>query len=380
MSRESGFGWSVGGGRGILGLLTAMLLLGGAGTGAAAQTLPLEREIPPPPERVLCTPLVGTAEAPSEEDAERAAQLLAEAARAAVLGELEDAADQLREAAELDPTSEEVAFQLAWALEELGQTEQAADEFCRYLALAPNGPESGAAQSRVEALRPPPTDPIPPAARAAFHTGVERYDAGAHDEAIREFSRALVELPRWPVAHYNRGLAYLATDRQRAGLSDLEEYLSLAPSSAANRPIVENRVAELAAVVPQYSATTAFVTGALVPGMGHVYTGRPGIGAAILATAGGLAAAGIFYKEVEVLCRSPVTDGPCPEAEIADRIEERPFLIPGLAAAGVVTLVGAIHAARGARAPRAARASALSFDPVMRPDGLGLRAAFTLNF
>ncbi len=346
----------------------------------AAQTLPLQREIPPPPERVLCAPVGGTPATPSAEDAARAEQLVAEAGRAAILGELEAAVGHLQEATELDPTSEEAAFQLARALEELGREEAAADEFCRYLALAPDGPESGVAESRIEALRPPPTDPIPPSARAAFHAGVEFYDAGAYDEAIREFSRALVELPGWAVAHYNRGLAYLATDRERAGLSDLEEYLSLAPPDAGGRAAVERRAAELAAVVPQYSAATAFVAGAIVPGMGHVYTGRPGVGAAVLATAVGLAAGGILYQEVEVLCRSPVNGGSCPDEEIVDRIENRPFLIPALATAGVVTLVSAIHAARGASAPRTAGGSTLSFLPVMRPDGPGLRAAFTLRF
>ena len=345
-----------------------------------AQTLPLERELPPPPERVLCGPVAEVTDAPSAADAEQATQLLSEAGRAAILGELEEAVEYLREAAELDPTSEAVTFELARALEELGEAESAADEFCRYLALAPDGPERAEAESRIETLRPPPTDPIPSSARAAFHTGVDRYDAGAYDEAIREFSRALVELPGWAVAHYNRALAYLATDRDRAGLSDLEEYLSLAPSDAARRPAVESRVAELAAVVPQYSAGTAFMAGAVIPGMGHFYTGRPGIGSAVLATAGGLVAAGLLYKEVEVLCRTPVSDGACPETEIVDRIEDRPFLTPGLAAAGVVTLAGAIHAARGARAPRAASSSTLSLDPVLRRDGPGVRAVLTLRF
>ena len=315
---------------------------------AAAQELPLKRELPSPPEPVPCPTFNVPSEAPPQADRAEADRLVAQAGQAAILGEHERARELLEEALELDPSSQEAAFQLARSLEQLDRPDDAADELCRYLELAPDGPDRDDARARLDELRPVPEDPIPAPARSAFAAGVRLYDAGDYSEAIREFSRALVELPSWAPAHYNRGLAYLGADRQRAGLSDLEEYLTLAPG-ATDRGRVQAEVEELAAVVPQYSASTALVSGMVVPGMGHFYTGRPGLGALVLGAAGGAAAAGIFYTEVEIDCLTIPENGVCPPNQVADERTERPLLVPGLAAAGVVTVLGAFHAARGVR-------------------------------
>ncbi len=357
--------------------IVTLLAVGAAPAPAAAQELPLKRELPAPPEPTPCPAFGPPAEAPSEEDRQEAERLLAQAGQAAILGEHQRARELLEEAIELDPASREAAFQLGRSLEQLDRPEDAADAFCRYLALAPDGPDRDDAQARLDALRPPPEDPIPASARAAFEAGVEFYDAANYSEAIREFSRALVELPDWPPAHYNRGLAYLGADRQRAGLSDLEEYLELAPD-ASDRARVEGHVEELASVVPQYSASTALLSGMVVPGMGHFYTDRPGLGTLVLAAAGGSAAAGIFYKETEVDCLGIPQNGTCPPELIADQRSERPFLVPGLAAAGVVTVLGALHAARAVRdgedgsSDQAARGGAAGVGGVGGRPGTGL--------
>lgn len=340
-------GWTVGAPAAVT-LTVATAAVAVSPAHAAGQGLPLKRTLPTPPEHTPCPDVDTPSEASSETDREEADRLVAQAGQAAILGEHERARELLGEAAELDPTSEEVAFQLARSLEQLDRPEEAADQFCRYLELAPDAPDRADAEARLHELRPAPEDPIPAPARAAFQAGVEFYRDGDHSEAIREFSRALVELPGWAPAHYNRGLAYLEADRQRAGLSDLEEYLALAPD-ATDRRRVEAEVEELAAVVPQYSASTALVSGMVVPGMGHFYTGRPGLGALVLGSAGGAAAAGIFYTEVEIDCRSIPENGVCPPGDIADERTERPLLVPGLAAAGVITVLGAFHASRGVR-------------------------------
>lgn len=346
-----GAGWVVGApAAATLTIATTTLTLAAAASPAhaAAQGLPVKRAIPPPPAHTPC-PDVGTPnDTPPETDREEADRLVAQASQAAILGEHERARELMEEAAELDPTSEAVAFQLARSLEQLERPDEAADQFCRYLELAPDGPDRADAQARLNELRPAPEDPVPASARAAFQAGVEFYDDGDYSEAIREFSRALVELPGWAPAHFNRGLAYLATDRQRAGLSDLEEYLALDPS-APDRRRVQVEVEQLAAVVPQYSPSTTLISGLVVPGMGHFYTGRPGLGALVLATAGGSAAVGIFYTDVEIDCLSIPENGRCPPSQVADERTTRPLLVPGLAAAGVVTVLGALHAARGVR-------------------------------
>jgi hypothetical protein len=182
-----------------------------------------------------------------------------------------------------------------------------------------------------------------------LEAGIDAFDRGSYDEAVRHFSGALVELPDWDQAHFNRAVAYLRSGRQDAGVADLEWYLEISPE-AVDRLAVE---AQLAALEPPaeavYSPRTALVTGLVLPGMGHFYTGRPAYGILLLGTAGASAGFGLLYKKIEIGCSIQPVGGECPLEFQLERKETRPFLVPGLATAGAITLFGAINAYRGAR-------------------------------
>lgn len=330
----------------------------------SAQQLPPRMELPPPPPGP-CEPREGTPASEREPDDQARAQarnLLSEANQASILGDDERARALLLRAADLDPSSGEIAYRLGRLLEEAGEVEPALAEYCRYLRLAPDGSDVPDVEARVSTLGGARDGGIPGAARIAFQLGVEAIDRRDHSQAALHFSRALVELPDWPEAHYNRAVAYFGDGRDAAGRADLERYLDLRPD-APDAEIIAARI-RTAPPAPVYSARAALVTGLVFPGMGHFYSGRPRTGAIVLAGAGAAAAAGLLYTRVDVTCRVPPVLGECPLGEVAERVEERPFLIPGLAAAGLFTIVGAIHASRSVAARSSDRAQAGS--PALR--------------
>lgn len=346
----------------------AVLCLGlVAAPAAEAQELRLKRELPPPVETDPCVGM--TVEAPSsEEDRSEARSLMQTAMEARILGDMGRARELLEQAASTDPSIAEVHFELGRVLEGLGEEEAAVEAFCRYLALEPSGADRTEAEGELERLATIPEDSIPPAARAAYREGVERFDSGEYDAAVREFSRALVERPDWANAHFNRGLAYLEAGREGAGLSDLEQYLELRPNAREAREI-RARLAAAEPPPPSHSATTALVSGVVVPGMGHFYIGRPGTGALYLIGAAGAAAAGVLVTETEIVCRlGDVTEG-CPPEFVVEERTERPFLVPGLGAAGAITLVGAIHAFFRARGDDGGGRSGAAAEMSLLPEG-----------
>lgn len=339
--------------------LWIVIAFGLAGPSVGAQELsdlPLKRELPPPPPGPCET--VPSAEAPeavpSDEDRREAERLLGEANRAAILGEREGALELLRAAADLDPASSEVAYRLGRILEDAGQEREALRAFCRHLALEDDGGVNVAdARARAERIAPPADTSFSESARSAFEEGVAAFDAGSLETAARHFSRALVEAPDWEDAHYNRGVTYLRMGRIGAAAADLEWYLETDPV-ASDRARVEAHLEQLApALAPEYDRRTALTAGLVVPGMGHFYSGRPGAGFLVLATATASAGAGLLHRTVEVQCRSVPVDGECPPAEVLARVEDRPLLVPGLLGAAAITVAGAIHAFRGIERPEA---------------------------
>lgn len=315
---------------------------------AAAQDLPLKREVSPVTTPGVC-PAIGAAPVqPDDPEAEEAARLADDASRAAILGDQQGARELLEEAARLHPGSGSIAFQLARTLRELDEETEALPWLCRSLTWDPDGVDAEAARSLMGELLPGSGAPVTRLALDAFRDGLSAYDDDRFEAAVREFSRALVENPDWAQAHYNRGVSSLQAGRTGAALSDLEDYLALAPR-AQDRARVQARVEELALAGPQYRASTAFFSGLVVPGMGQFYTGRPGLGSLILAGAGGAAAAGFFYREVEVQCRAVPTNGVCAPEDVAGEEERRPYLAAGLGSAAALTFLGAVHAWRRAR-------------------------------
>jgi hypothetical protein len=115
---------------------------------------------------------------------------------------------------------------------------------------------------------------------------------------------------------------------------------------------------------PNYNPSTTLLSGMFVPGMGHFYSGRPLAGTLVLAAAAGGIAAGFLIKDVEVRCLSLPVDGQCPPGQIESRVETQPMMVPGLAAALVMTVGGAIHAFLGARR------GAVAATALVTPDGL----------
>lgn len=291
-------------------------------------------------------PVVGGA-APEE-----ARSRLSEAGESAIQGDNDRARSLLEEASLLDPTSPEVAYRLGRILETTGEVDQAMLEYCSYLALEPQGPDAPEVRARLEALVSG-DSAISSLALQAYREGLQALQAGSFGDAAQHFSRVLTESPGWADAHYNRALAYLGEERTAAAASDLERYLELKPE-ASDRTMVESRLRALRprAPVSGPSPTIAFATGLLLPGMGHVYTGRPGRGILILAATASAAGVGVLYEEVDVRCRVPPVGGACPLDQIASEVRRRPYLVPGLVAAGAIGAAGAIHAWTTARSDR----------------------------
>jgi hypothetical protein len=144
-------------------------------------------------------------------------------------------------------------------------------------------------------------------------------------------------------------VSYLRAGRASAGAADLQWYLETNPV-AGDRGAVQAQLRRIApALAPQYSPGIALTTGLLIPGMGQFYSGRPGLGFLVLSTAGGAATVGFLHRKVEVDCLEEPADGVCPPQQILDERVSRPLLVPGLATAAAITVVGAIYAFRGAR-------------------------------
>lgn len=328
--------------------LWTVLVLALAFPSLGAQELPLKRDLPPGPCEAR-VPVSVSSESPSESDQQESERLSAEANQAAILGDQNGAIALLREAADLDPLSSPVAYRLARILEDAGEAEAALSEFCRYLALEPDGPDAAGTRVRTERLADPDRTPLSPAARSAFEQGVTAFDQGAYDEAARHFSRAILEGAEWDAAHYNRGVSYLRAGRTTAATADLQWYLETSPT-AADRAAVQAHLRQIVPAAPQYSPGIALTTGLLIPGMGQFYSGRPGLGFLVLSTAGTAATVGLLHRKVEVDCLQIPTNGVCPPQQVLAERVKRPLLVPGLVTAAAITVVGAIYAFRGARA------------------------------
>ena len=94
---------------------------------------------------------------PSAEQRRAARDLAERAQQAAILGDRAAAREQLRQAAALDPRDPDLAYQLARANDAAGAAADAASEYCRFLALSPDGAEAAEARERVAILTPAPS-------------------------------------------------------------------------------------------------------------------------------------------------------------------------------------------------------------------------------
>jgi len=99
-------------------------------------------------EQAGADPAETPASAPEEARAE-ADRLAAEASRAAILGDREEARRLLEQAADLNPASKEVTYRLGRLLEGTGDSQRALVQFCRYLALHPDASEAEEVRQRA---------------------------------------------------------------------------------------------------------------------------------------------------------------------------------------------------------------------------------------
>ncbi|HSM37249.1 MAG TPA: tetratricopeptide repeat protein [Longimicrobiales bacterium] len=364
-------------------LTAALLVIGGNGA-AAAQSLAADL-------RRARTPLsacreAGGTEAPpraSAADRSAAADLLARADEAALLGDADEATALLRQAADLDPGSAEVAYRLARGFEDARDAEAAVAEYCRFLALESTGSRAEDVIERLGELTE--SSPIEADARAqaAFADGLARAEANDLVGAEAAFTAVVAVAPRWPDPWYNRALVRAEQGDASGARSDLGYYLDLRPG-ASDAGVVEARIAAAAppAMAPlpgRLPQATPFVANALVPGLGQFRTRRWLVGTAALGAAAGLVTLGVSSERTVVRCIVVPEAGQCPAGQVAGTEIERPYLAAGLGAAAIVSLLGALeqqrwYAAEVARTERVGAASGARVEvgPAMRGGGEGI--------
>jgi hypothetical protein len=224
-------------------------------------------------------------------------------------------------------------------------------EYCRYLALAPNGTDAADVRTRLERLTETPATRIAGSAgrrttaATRFQTGLEAADRGDLPVAERAFDDAIAQLPEAAEAYYNRAVVRVRSRDFSGAERDLERYLSLRPT-AEDAADVRERVAVLRRAAT--SPGTALAGGLVLPGFGQYYTHRPVLGALFTATVVG----GVAYalRETEKTKDTTYTDSfgnPYPGTVT---YTGRYGQTTGLAIAGSALVIGALegylHASR----------------------------------
>jgi tetratricopeptide (TPR) repeat protein len=332
----------------------------------------LKRGLPVVAARPTCT--AASAVRPVTAEQRRMARALAQRAQqSAILGDRAAARDQLRQAATLDPASSELAYQLARAQEAVNATTEATAEYCRFLSLAPNAPESTEVRDRLAALTRSNQPTVPERVLAPFRTGVTAYEAGRYAQAVTAFGSAIALQPDWAEAYYDRALANAARGQRQLAIVDLQQYLRLRPE-AEDRAAVISRISALRGA-STLSPSAALGLGLVIPGAGQMYTGRPVLGVVTLAAAGG----SIYYavktgpvtKQFVVNPKDPFGNPLPPYTDTRTEVG-RPHLVSGLAVAGGIAAAAAIEAFVHARQVNA-REQRFSAGLMPSTDGIGIR-------
>ena len=314
----------------------------GAASGRA-QELVVKRTIPGEV-RQSCPPFAPPLQ-PSSDQREAASREFAAGTQSAIVGELAAARERFQRAGDLDPTNPSFAYQLARTLEDLGDPESAAREYCRFVFLAPEATDAADVKERLDRILPM-ESAVPVQAALRFQTAVDRLDRNRLDEAESAFDDVLRLSPAWADAYFNRGLVYQARERPARAARDFQRYLDLRPD-AEDRDAVLARINALSAQSPRLSPSGALVGGLLIPGFGQFYTRRPAMGALVVGGVGGAVALAVQEERVmkEFTFEAPFggtyTD--------TLRVVEYPYRTAGIAAAAVIAAVGAIEAYSYAR-------------------------------
>lgn len=317
----------------------------------SAQVLPLRTEVPPLTPAGCVPEGVRRAPAPEAVQRQEAEQLAARATEATLLGDDAVALALLQRAAELDPTSPRIAFLLARALDGAGRAGLAMEAYCRYLGLSPDAPDAEEIRHRLGDLKDTLGFTVPAAAAAAFDSGVVAFRAGNWRQAEAAFTRAAEVIPGWMDPVYNRGVTLLSAGQPEAAGRDLRRYLEAnpgAPEFSAVLDVLAATQQPAPAAAGPYSPQAALLSGLIVPGLGHMTTGRTGTGILVFVVTAGLAGAGLLVEESRVDCLSPPVGGRCPAEQVLRETTERPLLVPALAAAAGAAILSAVDARRGA--------------------------------
>jgi tetratricopeptide (TPR) repeat protein len=290
-----------------------------------------------------CAPIVMGGKAPSEADRRHARDLAAQGQQAAILGDSTTALSSLRQAAALDPTNADFAYQLARVYEQSKASASAAVEYCRFLVLAPASLEATEVRERIMTIIPPRTDPNVAAAQREFQSGITAYNAGQFLQAQLHFSGALKGDSTWAEAYYDRALVHLALAERVDAMNDFERYLRFKPE-ASDRLQVVARIDLLRRA--QLSQSQALVLGLVVPGGGQMYTRRPVRGALVFGVAAAAMGFGAKGKTKTTTALQTGTDpfGNHYSFTTTRSITEHPYLMPGIVVAGGIALVSAVEA------------------------------------
>jgi tetratricopeptide (TPR) repeat protein len=324
---------------------------------------------------------VQPASRPLPRDNAEARRLAAQGREAALVGDRTEARDAFRRAAALNPGDEQIAYDLARANEELADTAAAITEYCRYLALSPNGRQSADVQARVLRLSPAGTADAARRAEQRFAAGLAAYDRGRAADAMAAFDEVLRTAPSASEALFGRALARIALGRRSEAARDLEAYLAVSQAP-------EERTSVLRAIEalrrPTFEPGRAFVRGLSAPGLGQFYTNRPALGVGVLGAVAG-AVGGVLYQRTVTSERTFTDPFGNPYTQPVTK-RERPYAVVSGAAVAAVWLAAAFearhHAAGGQRVaappPAPGRTSRLELAPVVGRASLGLagRARF----
>jgi tetratricopeptide (TPR) repeat protein len=301
----------------------------------------LKRTVIVAAQRPACAPVPAVA-APTDAQRRQAKQLADRGRQAAILGDSTEAMNNLRQASKLDPTNADLAYELARAYETGGARTNAVTEYCRFLSLAPNAPESAEALEKARALAPAAPNRSFDAAVASFRAGITAFDGGQMELAEAHFGRAIQGDSSWADAYYDRALTRLARgDRMRAA-ADFEQYLRHKPE-ATDRAAVVPRLASLRR--PTLDAQQALSFG-VIPGGGQFYAHRVTRG--VVSAVAAAAAIGLAFQEhsTTTLVEETGTDpfGNPYTFTTPHVTTDHPYMVGGLAAAGIITALSAVDA------------------------------------
>jgi tetratricopeptide (TPR) repeat protein len=320
--------------------LAIVLLLVGAQAAlsrAGAQGLQLKRPTLTP--ITITCPVFPPSAQPIQQLVDEAGRLATLGEEAALEGDHRSARDLFSQAAQLNPHDPTLAYRLGREYEETGQKNDAIRQYCRYLALAPSGPDAPqvtnlAAQLVTESDLARGTQLV-----EQFHAGETHFDAREYSQAADAFGTVVTGAPSLADAVYNRALARDRRGDDAAAIRDYSHYLALTPD-APDADSVSARMRILRQRIP--NAGTAFALG-LLPGGGQFYTGQPLLGVAVIAgAAGGI----VLALQTKTVTRDTLYTGPFGGTYPGTYMQkEYPNFALGVGIAAGVTLLGAVQAA-----------------------------------